>query len=109
MLLVLRSAGPAGWNVIGECYMHGFMDGEGLLGPLPKEIEVRCERGQTGHHQVDFSYFNSNTSKTVPDDPRINSLPPNLVLADGVICPNPSSSPAVTAACCPKIKEFALV
>ena len=39
-LMALRSKSSGQYQVVGECYLHGFMQGESLLGPLPSHIRA---------------------------------------------------------------------
>ena len=39
-LIALRSKSSGQYQVVGECYLHGFMQGESLLGPLPGHIRA---------------------------------------------------------------------
>ena len=56
--LLLRPLSNGNYTVVGECYIHGFMNGEALLGPLPegwKAVRI-LEDGlgyRNGFHNVD--------------------------------------------------------
>ena len=69
--LVIRPSGDGRYKVIGGCYLHGLMDSEALLGPLPE--------GSTVHqHKVQGRslprYYNIGTKETTVEDPRLGTL-----------------------------------
>ena len=60
--------------MIGECYLHGFMDAEAFLGPLQELRRVKCELDPAGYW---YPYFIDVTSNyETADDPRLGSMPP---------------------------------
>ena len=79
-LLLLRPSPNGNYKVVGECYMHGLMNGEALLGPLPNmwKPAVILEEGP-GY--VD-GLQNIDTGECVLVDPRLGSLPPGWNLKD---------------------------
>jgi hypothetical protein len=61
------------FEVVGECYVHGFMYGESLLGPLPAPWRARKDTGSTGSFLPLF--WNSETDSESREDPRLEDLP----------------------------------
>jgi hypothetical protein len=58
---ILRRDGKGQFEVIGVCYVHGLMDVEALLGPLPNNcrVEVATTLPSPGEFEVpEFSYAN---------------------------------------------------
>lgn len=72
--LLLRPDGNANYLVVGECYVDGITNGEPLLGELPKDWELvwKFSSQYYGHQRV---YFDSNTSETHLQDPRLGLIP----------------------------------
>lgn len=72
--LVLRRLTDDEWAVIGECYIHGLMDGEALLGQLPDGFEfVRNSIPGAGQYGA---YINRHIGVIQITDPRLGPLPP---------------------------------
>lgn len=56
--------------------MHGLMDGESLLGPLPAPWQIRMPDWTWGnHHEPEPCYWNEDTKKLSREDPRLGDLP----------------------------------
>jgi hypothetical protein len=72
--MILRQASPGEFSVVGFCFVHGLMDGESFLGPLPDPWKLRL-LSRNGSFVPE--YVNPLTDKQQSEDPR---LPP---LADG--------------------------
>jgi hypothetical protein len=70
--LVLRplSSHNGQYQLVGECYVHGLMFAEGLLGPIPRSWERHSVRARG---QVD-TIWKHGDNKT-HDDPRLGPLP----------------------------------
>ena len=78
--LLLRPLPNGNYTVVGECYIHGLMNGEAILGPLPngwKSVAILEDslRLFNGFHNVD-------TRERSFVDPRLGSLPPSWNLED---------------------------
>ena len=78
--LVLRANEDGDYTVIGECYLHGVMDGAGLFGMLPSKWQ------RIRHYDPDLkgyydAFINHDTGKTQVEDPRLGPLPPGWKLA----------------------------
>lgn len=67
--VVLRPRSDGYFVVVGQCYIHGFGDGEALLGPLPAGWS-RVDRGRKGN-----SYMDRATGILRLTDPRLGDLP----------------------------------
>jgi hypothetical protein len=62
------------YSIIGTCYLHGFMNGEALLGKMPNTWDVRERRG---FRDMRGMYFvNTVTGETSRMDPRLDSSYP---------------------------------
>ncbi|KAE9368055.1 HET-domain-containing protein [Stipitochalara longipes BDJ] len=63
------------YKIVGHSYIHGFMYGEALLGPLPKPWVPKKETGLDGKWQPRF--YNTETKKVVDlkSDPRLGPVP----------------------------------
>lgn len=72
--IVLRQIGEDAYEVVGECYFHGIMDGESILGPLPAPWKIRMTTNIGGIHEI--TYWNPQTNVTSQEDPRLDSLLP---------------------------------
>lgn len=71
---MLLRLGPSGrYQVVGECYIHGLMDSESLLGPLPDPWKVLVDFDSNGIY--DGRYLNPSTGVVTKGDPRLDSLP----------------------------------
>ncbi|CAI9634186.1 unnamed protein product [Alternaria burnsii] len=69
--MILRPLEKGAYVIIDRCYVHGLMDGEALLGDLPRSWTVQS------HHIDDafvFKYYNRDTECLTSEDPRLPSL-----------------------------------
>jgi hypothetical protein len=76
--VALRPAGNDQFRVIGCCYVPGLMDGEALLGPLPKSQVVQYQtvilaEGKIGG--VGVFFIDRETKLKTQEDPRLWELP----------------------------------
>jgi hypothetical protein len=72
-LIVLRPLPSNLYQVIGPCYLHGFWDGESLLGRMPAPWILKFMKDRSG---IDVPrFFNSVTGEESHEDPRLQSLP----------------------------------
>ena len=63
-----------GYLVVGECYLHGYMQAESLLGPLPHPWQ--CVRRYSEEFERDYQcLFNAENNQYQLDDPRLGPLP----------------------------------
>ncbi|KAL8928745.1 MAG: hypothetical protein Q9208_001523 [Pyrenodesmia sp. 3 TL-2023] len=72
--MVLRPTNDGYYTVVGECYVHGLMEGEALLGPLPAHCKriVRYDEGTNGHYDV---FVDREQGEYNVEDPRLGPLP----------------------------------
>ena len=63
-----------GFKIIGPCLIHGLMDAEALLGPLPKPWIVEFYRDNLGYARLHFR--NTETKDLTVEDPRLGPLTP---------------------------------
>lgn len=73
MILRPTSAGEV-FEIIGPCLVHGIMDTEALLGPLPKPWIVEFYRDNLGYARLHFR--NTETKDLTVEDPRLGPLMP---------------------------------
>ncbi|EEU33466.1 uncharacterized protein NECHADRAFT_98482 [Fusarium vanettenii 77-13-4] len=69
--MALRPTSTGAFQVLGPCFVHGIMDGEALLGPLPSGWTVKASYGEDGLLRP--VYHNSHTDTACVDDPRLDS------------------------------------
>lgn len=72
--LAIRHVGDDRFKVIGGCYLHGFMDGEALLGPLPANYSVTMHQRIHGGGRFRPLYKDANTGQESYDDPRLGAV-----------------------------------
>jgi len=72
--MLLRKTSEGVYNVVGECYIHGIMDGESLLGPLPSAWGICPARNSNGIYVP--KYWNFEIDAMTSEDPRLGELPP---------------------------------
>lgn len=79
--LVLRRNKFGDHTVIGECYLHGVMDGAGLLGMLPSNWQ-RVDRYVSNLTYYYDAFINHETGEVQVEDPRLGPLPPGWRIAN---------------------------
>jgi len=62
------------FQVVGECYIYGIMDGESLLGPMPAPWKVRLASIK-GSGISYPRYWNTAINAMSREDPRLGDLP----------------------------------
>jgi hypothetical protein len=71
---VVRPSRDGHFQMVGECYLHGFMNGEALLGPLPPQTRSIARYDEkTGAYWR--CYLNENSGHYAIEDPRLGPLP----------------------------------
>lgn len=70
--LIVRPTREGRYRIVGSCYVHGLMDNEALLGPLPEGWSIR-QRFVNGRWRS--QYRNARAGETTDDDPRLSPLP----------------------------------
>ena len=79
--LVLRPCGSKYYQVVGECYIDGFMEGAACLGPLPSQWQLlwRYFEEYPGYY---LAFLNHHTGKFQMEDPRLGPLPDGWYISD---------------------------
>lgn len=72
--LILQPTTAGRFQIVGDCYLQGFMDGEAILGPLPTDydriVQVSPDTG------INYSAYIDCRSGTIQVlDPRLGPLP----------------------------------
>lgn len=72
--VILRSQANGHYAIIGEAYVHGLMNGEAILGPIPTGWRVQSDRSKQGLMIQTFTQEQSPAEPTC-EDPRLGPLP----------------------------------
>ena len=72
--LVLRQKNHLQYELIGPCYLDGIMNGEALLGPLPKKWRL-VKKNFPQYSASYWVFLDQDTGKTQITDPRLGPLP----------------------------------
>ncbi|KAI0477382.1 HET-domain-containing protein [Xylariaceae sp. FL0804] len=72
--MLLRPSPSGEYGVVGDCYVHGIMDGEALLGSFSAQWSVQYLGDGTDQYDRPC-YCNSNTGLKTTEDPRLESVP----------------------------------
>ncbi|KAK5123885.1 hypothetical protein LTR85_002081 [Meristemomyces frigidus] len=72
--VILRSSAAGTYQVIGEAYYDGVMDGEAVLGPFQDDISIAKQRDNDDAY-YHWAYKNESTGELSVDDPRLPELP----------------------------------
>lgn len=78
MPIVLRPLSTGGYSVVGEAYVHGFMNSEAFLGQLDRDwrVQVRKNAKQDGYFYP--AYYNvDNDRDPTRIDPRLRFQSPD--------------------------------
>ena len=72
-LMLLRTGPPHGekFKIVGVCYLHGFMDLEAILGPLPEGCLVQLVGPCDDPWDMRFFWNRNGKSKLSAQDPRL--------------------------------------
>lgn len=74
--MVLRPKNSDTYEVIGNCWIYGLMDGESLLGQLPLGWSIRISDESVDDDYIyEPRYFNRETKVLSKEDPRLGLLP----------------------------------
>jgi hypothetical protein len=70
---LLRETASGDFLVVGDCFVHGLMDAESILGSIPDHfrMELWCPDGF-----YETSFYNTSTKDRSIEDPRLPSLSP---------------------------------
>ena len=82
--LVLRPCGDGNHEVVGECYIDGFMEGAACLGLLPSkwQLVLRYFENNPGYS---VAFLDHQTGEFQVEDPRLGPLPAGWYLCDHAI------------------------
>ncbi|CAJ2505370.1 Uu.00g127640.m01.CDS01 [Anthostomella pinea] len=69
----LRPCRTGEYAVVGDCYVHGIMDGEALLGAVSSHWSFRVVQEPDG--EIRAYYRNTDTGVKTTDDPRLAGIP----------------------------------
>ena len=72
--MLLRPTSESQYQVVGPCYVHGLMNGEAFLGPIPEHFQW-IDVFEEPKRQFFRGLLDRRTGKTQYNDPRIESLP----------------------------------
>ncbi|KAI9646426.1 hypothetical protein NHQ30_004418 [Ciborinia camelliae] len=70
--MILRPTPSGEFLVVGSYFIHGLMDGEAILGPVPSTCKVELYRRKDSGYST---HFVKASNKTTLDDPRLPPLP----------------------------------
>jgi hypothetical protein len=75
--MIFRPGRNDTYQVIGEAYLHGFMECQALLGPLPDRFEYifLCGEADNGCYEI---CVNRKTGLVQAEDPRLGPLPEDV-------------------------------
>ncbi|KAI1802000.1 HET-domain-containing protein [Daldinia bambusicola] len=73
MPMLLRPTTSGEYEVIGDCYVHGIMDGEGLFGTIPPPWTVQI--GTDADNRVRACFYNEETGVMYRDHQRLQEVP----------------------------------
>lgn len=63
------------YEVVGPCYLQGFMFGEGFLGPFPEVVQpVLHYRDDENGRPTHFEFLNTISDQSLPQDPRLDAF-----------------------------------
>jgi hypothetical protein len=75
--MIFRPVRKDTYQVIGEAYLHGFMECQALLGPLPDPFEYVCHYNEPDNTSWTVC-FNRKTGLVQVEDPRLGPLPEHV-------------------------------
>ncbi|KAI1387256.1 HET-domain-containing protein [Hypoxylon trugodes] len=73
--MLLRPTPTGDYIVVGDCYVHGIMFGEALLGPFPESWKFILHREGEEDGQYRVCFVNTDTGVKRTDDPRLDEIP----------------------------------
>ncbi|KAI2778237.1 HET-domain-containing protein [Daldinia loculata] len=74
-VMILRPVGSGQFILMGEAYIDRLRIGEGLLGPLPENVQMFLT---THAHKATFGFRDMNSGDITFEDPRLRNLPIDL-------------------------------
>lgn len=73
--ILLRPSHDGTYRIVGDCYVHGVMHGEALLGPIEDPWMALIYRRTDGVFRTYFQIGHKAEDAAVLDDPRLQQLP----------------------------------
>jgi hypothetical protein len=64
------------YRVVGKAWVHGLMDGEALLGPLPPTTTIQMLQADSSHGFYEAHFYDTTLDTSSQEDPRLGDLPP---------------------------------
>ncbi|CZS85854.1 unnamed protein product [Fusarium graminearum] len=71
--ILIRPTADNKHRSLGDCFVHGIMNGEALLGPLPSNYSAQQRAGPDGVNRTKF--LNNDTGEHTIGDPRLVPIP----------------------------------
>ncbi|KAI1661974.1 HET-domain-containing protein [Daldinia decipiens] len=71
--MLLRPTASGEYEVVGDCYVHGIMDGEALFGSIPPPWTAQIGPGED--NRVRVMYYNEKTGDIYRDHQRLQEVP----------------------------------
>lgn len=71
--MLLRPSTNGSFLVVGACFVHGLMNAEAVLGPLPDEWSYILTRDR-GYPENSCAFINNATGEQTKEDPRLPPL-----------------------------------
>lgn len=73
--MVLRRTSEGAHQVVGDCFVHGLMDGEAILGPLPSSYHIESRDDALDFEAFIPVYVENATHRAQREDPRLRNIP----------------------------------
>lgn len=73
--MVLRRTSEGTYQVIGDCFVHGIMDGEAILGPLASSYHIESRDDGLDFEAFIPVYVENSTRREQREDPRLQNIP----------------------------------
>ena len=93
--MLLRKTSGLQSQVVGDCYIHGVMDGEAFLGPLPNNFKSLVSLNSVGSG-YEYVFVDRETGKTQYNDPRMEVNEQMVKEGNTIIRPDGSVSVRLT-------------
>lgn len=78
--VIIRRVSARHYRIVSRCYVHGIMNGEALLGPIPNPWTVQYVLKEFGNQRIlQARYLNTATDFVSYEDPRLGEMPEDWV------------------------------
>lgn len=74
VLRPVSSPGTEQYEVVGPCYLQGFMFGEGFLGPFPEGMRPVAHYEDENGTPAHFEFLDTKSGESLPQDPRLDAF-----------------------------------